>query len=195
MKLKMKQKFESRESKFLRGVWQNVCVATGSKKCASIIVVCHLIQDSLSLIEFLNELFSVEVIIPKPKSINASVRMHVAKMGIAVADIHRMDVSNYSPAIQDIVQNRKNQHLLILDMGGYFSSCIDNIHNEIGSDFLGVVEDTENGLKRYRNRANLPVPVFSVADSTLKRPENLLVGASTVDPAYLRKSVGLVAFV
>ena len=45
---------------------------------------------------------------------------------------------------------------------------------------LGVVEDTENGHKRYADLDKLPCPVVSVARSPLKDPEDFLVGQSVV---------------
>jgi adenosylhomocysteinase len=45
---------------------------------------------------------------------------------------------------------------------------------------LGVVEDTENGLRRYLDLAKLPCAVYSVARSPLKDPEDYLVGQSVV---------------
>jgi adenosylhomocysteinase len=43
-----------------------------------------------------------------------------------------------------------------------------------------VVEDTENGHKRYAELDKLPCPVVSVARSPLKDPEDFLVGQSVV---------------
>lgn len=45
---------------------------------------------------------------------------------------------------------------------------------------LGVVEDTENGLRRYLSLPKTPCPVYSVARSPLKDPEDFLVGQSVV---------------
>lgn len=46
--------------------------------------------------------------------------------------------------------------------------------------FLGVIEDTENGVQKYESAGALPVPVISVARSPLKNPEDHLVGQSIV---------------
>ena len=43
-----------------------------------------------------------------------------------------------------------------------------------------MVEDTENGLRRYLGAWKPPCPVFSVARSPLKDPEDYLVGQSVV---------------
>ena len=45
---------------------------------------------------------------------------------------------------------------------------------------IGVVEDTENGHKRYEQIAFPPCPVLSVARSPLKEPEDFLVGHAIV---------------
>lgn len=50
----------------------------------------------------------------------------------------------------------------------------------LGKQFLGVVEDTENGIQKYEVESPHPVPVVSVARSPLKAPEDFLVGQSIV---------------
>jgi adenosylhomocysteinase len=54
------------------------------------------------------------------------------------------------------------------------------ICSQFSGTVCGVVEDTENGLHRYQELDKLPCPVFSVARSPLKEPEDLLVGHSVV---------------
>lgn len=73
-------------------------------------------------------------------------------------------------------------------MGGYFAPYVNEIRQTYGPRFLGVVEDTENGLQRYLSEG-IECPIFSVARSPLKRPENVMVGAALVQGAekVLRK--------
>jgi adenosylhomocysteinase len=169
------------ERQFLNDTWK-MFPAT-SKRPASLIIVCHLIEDSLSLIGFLKDNFDIEAIIPKPKSINQDVLARVLDWGLRVEALQRAEISAYGERLQNIVQGRKQKKLVVLDMGGYFSSCAEMIKKDLRYNFCGIVEDTENGLQRYQTLSRVPVPVYSVADSTLKRPENLLVGLSIVDGA------------
>jgi len=50
----------------------------------------------------------------------------------------------------------------------------------LGAAARGVIEGTENGARRYESQRRLAVPVYSVARSPLKYPENHLVGAGVV---------------
>src|ERR1035438_4595163 len=72
------------------------------------------------------------------------------------------------------------QDLVLLDVGGYFAPALEDACARFSGRVLGVVEDTENGLRRYLEAGKLPCPVFSVARSPLKDPEDYLVGQSVV---------------
>jgi adenosylhomocysteinase len=72
------------------------------------------------------------------------------------------------------------QPLVLLDIGGYFAPALPELCARFSGRLLGVVEDTENGLRRYMSHEKLPCPVFSVARSPLKDPEDHLVGQSVV---------------
>lgn len=68
----------------------------------------------------------------------------------------------------------------MLDVGGYFAGVLDHLCAQFSGKIAGVVEDTENGHQRYAELDKLPCPVFSVARSPLKDPEDYLVGQSVV---------------
>ena len=70
---------------------------------------------------------------------------------------------------------------MILDMCGYFSECLHVMTEEVQEGLCGVVEDTENGLRRYQLLPSLSAPVYTVADSILKRSENILVGLAMLE--------------
>ena len=144
-------------------------------------MVCHLIHDSLSLLQFLSTHFTLEAVIPKPKSINESVLRKVREMGVSVAHLDRSEISSYSIEIRKIIENRRNSQLLILDMGGYFSECLGLMAKDLDGDLCGIIEDTENGLRRYQKLPSLSAPLYTVADSSLKRSENILVGLSMLE--------------
>jgi len=172
----------SREYEFLNRLWhKRLTTRSIPPLTVSIIVVCHLIHDSLSLLRFLSTHFTLEAVIPKPKSINESVLRKVREMGIPVAHLDRSEISSYSIAIRKIIENRSNSKLLILDMGGYFSECLDLIARDLDGNLCGIIEDTENGLKRYQKLPSLSAPLYTVSDSSLKRSENILVGLAMLE--------------
>jgi adenosylhomocysteinase len=69
---------------------------------------------------------------------------------------------------------------VLLDVGGYFALSLQALSDRFTGRLLGVIEDTENGHKRYAEMGKLPCPLLSVARSPLKDPEDFLVGQSVV---------------
>lgn len=84
-----------------------------------------------------------------------------------------------------------NEKFAILDIGGYFAQSLHLLEAEEGMKqrFFGIVEDTENGHKRYESYLNptndkpLASRVFSVARSKQKETEDYNVGKSIVHAA------------
>lgn len=69
---------------------------------------------------------------------------------------------------------------MLLDVGGYFAATLIDVCARFSGEIVGVVEGTENGFRRYLDLEKPPCPIFSVARSPLKRPEDYLVGQSIV---------------
>jgi adenosylhomocysteinase len=75
---------------------------------------------------------------------------------------------------------------IILDIGGYFADSFADIDKQFNGNLIGVIEDTENGHQKYVESLQLlndeekTKPVYSVARSPLKEPEDYLVGQSIV---------------
>jgi adenosylhomocysteinase len=169
-----------RECDFLDAVWRAKPGPVVPARI-SIIIVCHLIADTLSLISFLHRNFELEAVIPKPRSIDPTVERELDRWGVRTVRLDREMVSRFDDDVRTLLAGRRAKQLIIIDMGGYFSRCLDHICDELGDDLLGVVEDTENGLRKYLSLPVIPAPFYSVAASALKRPENRLVGQSLLD--------------
>lgn len=103
------------------------------------------------------------------------------------------------------VAREPNTPVVLIDIGGYFaeSSSPDHVGpiliaealSQRGYALAGIVEDTQNGHHRYDNAIRLAAgkkmpPVYSVAHSPLKSPENHLVGVAVTFSieAILRQS-------
>ena len=69
--------------------------------------------------------------------------------------------------------------LAVMEIGGYFASVGNMIRRAYGPKFLGCVEDTESGHRRYEQQ-QLDFPVVSVARSSLKQVEDKLIGPSVM---------------
>jgi len=90
--------------------------------------------------------------------------------------LDREQIKN-SDTILEILENI-DKKIIILDIGGYFAPIINDLKERLKDKLLGVIEDTENGYKRYEQISNLNIPLFTIARSPLKLMEDYLVGQS-----------------
>lgn len=137
----------------------------------SIIPIIHVLPDATPFIYALQKVSTVPFIIPKPKSIDLSVR---DSLDVMVESFSRQDINTegFYKKISD-----QNQKTAFIDIGGYFSKSTTRISEILGNKFCGIVEDTENGLQKYLNE-ELNFPLLSVARSPLKENEDYMVGTA-----------------
>ena len=143
------------------------------------IVITHLLEDRPLFLAGVNRVAPVAALLPKPKSIDRGARARLDPT-IPVRPLRRdiLQSDGYFNALID--DYLPTQSFALLDIGGYFAPLLNSLASRYGSRFLGVVEDTENGLQKYESLSHVPSPVFSVARSPLKNPEDHLVGQSIV---------------
>ena len=150
------------------------------KSKIKLILVTHLLPDRPIFLKYLSKTIDVVAIIPKLKSINKEVKNSLDDE-YNIIKIHKSKFKNSKFVLELIKKVAKNDKFIISDIGGYFSNSIKDISKEFGENFLGIIEDTENGFQKYLKHENsLPCPIFSVARSSLKYPEDILIGYSTV---------------
>lgn len=151
---------------------------------ARIVVVCHMLPDALVYLDALSSIGEIVAIIPKPNSKVPSVVEGVkSRFEGKLLDVSR---ERLSQDWESMLQPRfGDEYFLIFDIGGWFSEIADKIFDQYGERFLGIIEDTENGYKKYvdRYRSTQRDPGFrlvSVARSPLKDNEDFLVGQSVL---------------
>src|SRR2546430_10334930 len=113
------------------------------------------------------------------KSIDAAARDTVQRI-YPVDSLTRQQFTNIDAALVYLEKRAAGQPVVLLDVGGYFAPVLRGLCDRFSGRILGVVEDTENGHRRYLELDKPPCPVFSVARSPLKQPEDHLVGQSVV---------------
>ena len=148
------------------------------KTNVKLILVTHLLPDRPNFLKGLSKIVDVALIIPKPKTINQTVLKKIKKY--PVNEISRDKLNQKGVAVDIITKYVGSSKFVISDIGGYFAESIKDIKDHFRERFLGVIEDTENGIQRYEKIKDLPCPVLSVARSPLKRPEDTLIAYSTV---------------
>ncbi len=131
-----------------------------------IVAVLHILPDSIPFVRALSHIGDIGVIIPKPKSINKN-----SLKELETFPIRQIGRDNICNVLKDL-----SRDTVFLDIGGYFSGIVDEIRAALGESFLGIIEDTENGLQRYENLDEIVFPFLSVARSPLKDNEDVMVG-------------------
>jgi adenosylhomocysteinase len=101
---------------------------------------------------------------------------------VVVERMTRSQTGDLSHVQTKVLRHLADQPFVILDIGGYFADSFPEIADNGLTKLIGIVEDTENGHQKYSenlqilNDSEKTVPVYSVARSPLKEPEDHLVG-------------------
>jgi len=147
----------------------------------AVVLITHLLPERSVFVTATARLATLAAILPKPKSADPVALAEVAQIAPCdTLDRHRL--AQADQAIAYLESRAASQDLVILDVGGYFAPALDAICGTFSGQILGVVEDTENGLRRYLALPKTPCPVFSVARSPLKDPEDFLSRATVLCP-------------
>ena len=145
----------------------------------SLIVVMHLVPWTRIFFEHLERLARIAVVLPKPKSQDDEEHAYFRNK-YTLKPLNRASFQDPDHVLQLVEQAVPSGRFVIMDIGGYFAPHIEMLSLETSRRLLGVVEDTENGHRRYAALNSYPVPVVSVARSELKNSEDFLVGQSIV---------------
>ncbi|MEU1051628.1 adenosylhomocysteinase [Streptomyces sp. NPDC005876] len=142
-------------------------------------LITHLLPERPAFVRAVGISTNLRVVLPKPKSIDLTARREIEKT--TQCDALSRELFEDPTGAVDYVESRAGgEAVVLLDVGGYFAPTLDALCERFSGRVLGVVEDTENGHKRYASVEKLPCPVVSVARSPLKDPEDFLVGQSVV---------------
>ncbi|MVO89081.1 adenosylhomocysteinase [Streptomyces sp. p1417] len=145
----------------------------------SSLLITHLLPERPAFIRAIGKATVLRAVLPKPKSIDVMARREVEQV-VACDELTRETFADADTAVTYLETRAAGEPVVLFDVGGYFAPSLDALCARFTGHILGVVEDTENGHKRYADRDKLPCPVVSVARSPLKDPEDFLVGQSVV---------------
>ncbi|MCT9080451.1 Rossmann-fold NAD(P)-binding domain-containing protein [Streptomyces fulvoviolaceus] len=157
---------------------------------ATSVLVAHLLPSQPTFLKSLRRVSTLAAVIPKPNSVQKSVRRPLEKL-TRCDELSRSDLSRPDALVEYLELRAAGQPVVLLDVGGYFAPGLAAACTGFSGQVLGVVEDTENGLRRYEEFDKLACAVYSVARSPLKEAEDRLVGESIVfSTEALLRSVG-----
>lgn len=146
---------------------------------ARALLVTHLLAERPSFVRAVDRIAGLAAVLPKPKSIDRVALEEVTAV-YRVDQLTRGLFADAERALAFLEECAAGQSVILLDIGGYFAPVLDQLCERFSGRVLGVVEDTENGHRRYLDFGKPPCPVYSVARSPLKQPEDHLVGQSIV---------------
>ncbi|MEV8399489.1 adenosylhomocysteinase [Streptomyces niveus] len=146
---------------------------------AAAFLITHLLPERPGFVRAVAALSDLRAVLPKPKSINVSARREVERF-VTVDTLSRDLFADPDTALDYVESRAGGERIVLLDVGGYFAPVLADLHDRFSGQITGVIEDTENGHRRYATLDKLPCPVVSVARSPLKDPEDYLVGQSVV---------------
>ncbi|WP_180931913.1 adenosylhomocysteinase [Streptomyces sp. AJS327] len=133
----------------------------------------------MNFLPALGQVAEVSAVLPKPKSADRRTQD-------VVSETHRLDPLDRGRFadpdwLASYLEDRSDgRPMVLVDIGGYFAPALSEVCRMLPGLIRGVVEDTENGLRRYLALPDLACPVYSVARSPLKEPEDRLVGEAIV---------------
>jgi adenosylhomocysteinase len=172
----MDQKESERAERFFRLVREEFCPPGGQARS---IVITHLLNDRPALLEAINESAPIAALLPKPKTVSPLLLAWI-KHRFRIHKLSRDMFRDEEKAVSFFQESCQNSPFIILDIGGYASGIQKVLADRFAGRYLGAIEDTENGFRRYEAALHLPLPVIHVARSPLKNPEDYLVGQSIV---------------
>lgn len=143
------------------------------------LVITHLLPDRPSLLRAIGRLSEIQAVLPKPRSVHLPTARAVERAH-PVDALSRQRFGDAELTLSYLEERAAGRPVVLLDVGGYFARVLPEVCQRFSGHILGVVEDTENGHRRYLDLVKPPCPVYSVARSPLKQPEDHLVGQSIV---------------
>lgn len=145
----------------------------------SLVIISHLLSGPQPYLDYLVGCGHLKLLLPKPKSACARARAHYQNQ-VPVLLKQRSHLTSAERLAAMLNEVAPVGRLVLVDIGGYFSQALPTLSGYLDAELAGIVEVTENGLQRYEAQAVLPVPVYSLARSPLKGPEDYLTGQSIV---------------
>lgn len=172
---------EPSERARLSAYWQRIAAEFEPDPAArpSSLLITHLLPERPAFVRAVGKVSELRAVLPKPKSITEAARREV-EQAFTVDELSRDLFNDPDAALTYLESRATGERVVLLDVGGYFAPVLEELCAGFSGTILGVVEDTENGHKRYAEAVKLPCPVVSVARSPLKDPEDFLVGQSVV---------------
>jgi len=148
--------------------------AQGDHK-SELILIHHLHEVSVPYIKALAKSYKLKKIIGIPYS---SVEEVVEELEKDFDVVVPKTLGEIKEIVKEVVLSTSNP-LIIAEIGGYTSEISEFLDKQ--KHVLGIVEDTNQGHWNWERKNLERLPVFSIAQSEIKKNENEFVGKSIID--------------
>lgn len=164
----------------------NIAKKTNTGKTV-FVLVSHIVSVNKPLIDALARNGRLAGVVAKPHSIDEKTLRKLQEEKVPLLKVRREDFWNPNLVERKIAPLIKpNEKLVIIDIGGYFAPVLEQL-NQL-KNLAGIVEDTENGLRRYEKALEKypenKIPIMSIARSRIKDFEDYLVGKSIAESGF-----------
>lgn len=164
----------------IHAYFSHLVSALGRTKDVHVVAVAHMVPNTVSFAPALDDLSSLKAILAKPKSIGRP-EYKTLSSKYKVLPLSREWGDSSEQVVQTLCDlGLSDKQVVLVDIGGYFARSIDQIAKTFPGKILGVLEGTENGVRRYEANGPHSTPTVTVARSPLKLPEDYLVASSVV---------------
>jgi adenosylhomocysteinase len=161
-------------------VLRETLAAEGAAPCR-LVLVAHALDTAVPYVRALADAVDLVQLVPVPYSARATALSELDDLPVAVPESIEA-VGRLAAATAVEVARTPGDPVVIQEVGGY---CADQVADLAAAPLVkGIVEDTKQGQWRYEQLSELPLPVFTIADSPLKALEDVQVGraiASSVE--------------
>jgi adenosylhomocysteinase len=154
---------------------------TRRKGGASIFIIQHLLDDTAEFVSLLRKHgYRVPCVIGIPYSASPAAQKTLVDAGIdaIVPSFPRIDAVIRRKLAELRAEDRP---VIVHEVGGYCADIMRSMSNVIPERCLGFVEETKQGLWRYRKLPNVRYPVMHIAESRLKDIEGPYVGRAVAE--------------
>jgi adenosylhomocysteinase len=144
---------------------------------APLVCITHILDTAVPYVEEVSRALEVEAVIGIPYSTKPAAQLRLEEQGHRV--VIPTDLASLPEVAEREIKRASDAHggpVIVQEIGGYCAPLVDGLCTE--GRLAGVVEDTKQGHWVYAERADLPCPVLSIAESSLKALENQQVGRS-----------------
>lgn len=178
--------YDSFEAKRIDAYFSHVAGQFPRGKPATSVCVAHMVPNAVHFLNAVERVSSLRLVLPKPKSMGTpEFNVITCEQGRPFHPLSREWAANPTAVVETFSSfGISGQDLILVDIGGYFATSVNDIAAQYPGRVLGVMEGTENGLQKYEESderlEKLRIPVLTVARSPLKLPEDYLVGSSVV---------------